>query len=247
MKLAICTTVWRRPEVTAIWYAQLDRLRTLRDIELEVVICGSEHGTSEAPAQRARCHYIECANAPLPMKHNLGVLRAKRLNPDYVLSLDSDDLIGSSLFHEYVRLAESGVDYAGLKDVYVLEGRSGELAYWPGYVGKREGEPCGTGRLYSKALLDMLRWRPWSDKQTGPRSRTGLDWGVTAKVRASGVGLHLIELAANGWLCVDVKTEDNIYPYETLAAVECQRGYSLLEEHLGPTETMRLYELQRKG
>ena len=72
--------------------------------------------------------------------------------------MGSDQIVRDSIFEDYRPHIERGERYIGVKDLYVLDMIERSVAYWPGYVGKREGTPIGPGRLMRKDLLEELNY-----------------------------------------------------------------------------------------
>ena len=182
-RLVALVPLWRRHELARIVLSRLHRQG------IPVVCVGSEGETSERLARECGADYIEADNSPLGGKFNAGLAHARRAEPDAVLVLGSDNLVTDEYLAALRRLVAAGHDYIGLRDGYVYEHEWDHLVHWPGYIGIREGEPLGSGRCFSRQLLDRLNWELWDDL-----AERGLDWTTTARMSEVGIRPHLVSM-----------------------------------------------------
>jgi hypothetical protein len=181
MKIAVITALWGRPRVSSIMLdslaVQSERLKGTLD--LEVVAVGSEGEWSAWLAESCGAIYTSCENKPLGRKWQTALARARRTDPDAVIVLGSDNLVNDELLTTYALHLGDGADYIAIMDAHQYNTTRKTLIHWPGYEGKRLGEPIGSGRCFSRSLLERMNWRLWDDHYV-----RGLDSSTTAKLQA---------------------------------------------------------------
>ena len=90
--------VWKRPEITEICFSGLDRIRQYRDnIEVLCIISEDEY------KKKCKAHYIEWTffENRLGAKKNHGLKKALEKDWDYLIELNSDDIIKNELLDIY--------------------------------------------------------------------------------------------------------------------------------------------------
>ncbi len=181
MKLAVVTALWGRPRTSAIMLDSLalQKERLADRLDLEVVAVGSEGEWSAWLAESSGAYYTSCENKPLGRKWQTALARARREHPDAVLVLGSDNIVNDALFDAYAAHLDNGYDYVALMDAHQYNVFHRTLIHWPGYEGKRRGEPIGSGRCFSRALLDRMKWQIWE-----PHYVRGLDYSTTQRLVA---------------------------------------------------------------
>ncbi len=157
IKISICTPVWKRRKMRE---AYLDHIRShvikagRKGISLTVSISGSEGEETRLEASSRGFAYTEIDNSPLGRKFNASIETAKELfDPDYFMILGSDTFFLPTIWDEYIKYIEEGVEYVGITDLIMHDWMTDESFYWQGYHGKRAGEPIGPGRLIHKNLI----------------------------------------------------------------------------------------------
>ena len=143
MKLALITTIWKRPELTKIvleYYKQFPNL--------ELICVGSEGEKSKQLAEG--WHYIEYKNFPVSEKHNQALKKAKELKVDGVILIGSDDLMSKEVFDFYQTLKPNENVVHGFKDINFFDCKSGKLYYYGGY---KNPQTIGAGRFFSKFII----------------------------------------------------------------------------------------------
>jgi len=173
MKITVIVAFWKRHQSTAI---MLDNLRNLK---IDVVAVGSEGAHSRELAEAHGAVYFECENQPLGRKWQRALTLARDLNPEAVMVLGSDNIANAALFERYSKALDNGAEYCGLYDAYQFNPCVWTLIHWPGYVGKRAGEPIGSARCFSKSLLDRIGWQLWDEGLS-----SSLDWSATQRINA---------------------------------------------------------------
>jgi hypothetical protein len=184
--ICVVMAMWQRHELAKL---ALDNLAAqgnrLKDrMQLSVVVAGSEGRVTRRLVEARGAHYVEVENRPLGRKWQAALLRARKLSPDGVLVLGSDNLVNDAMLCGRASHLELGADYIGFLDAFQYNPHHRTLIHWPGYgtpkkrgVPSREGEPIGSSRTFSARLLDKLEWKIWREDYN-----RGLDWSTTQKL-----------------------------------------------------------------
>lgn len=169
MRLGILTCLWKRHELAAV---MMDHTRFIAPAAVCVAV-GSEGDSSRTLAEAHGWLYVESPNDPRGAKWNEGLHALRALGVDAVVILGSDDFIGRGLPVLWSEWHEAGIDYGGLLDCYVYRPADYRSCRWNGYPegSPRHGETIGSGRFYSRRLLDAVDWRLWPETD----APTGLD------------------------------------------------------------------------
>jgi len=209
MKLVIITGVWQRPEVFEMFARATKKLKH-EDVEIKVVVAGSEGKKTEKAVTSHGFYYMEVPNQPLAEKMNATVEGAKQLEADYVLCVGSDDIITQELLDIYVEQMKAGVDFVGVLDWYFFDTVSKRFAYWGGYREQwRKGHTCGAGRLLSKRLLEQWGWAIWENRHS-----TILDTSMQQKLEKTKHKSYIFSLKEKGVLAFDIKSATNMTPFQ---------------------------------
>jgi hypothetical protein len=151
----------------------------------------------------AGVRWVEHANAPLGAKHNAGLVPSDRY-----MVLPSDDLISvewAALYREF------GGDYVSPDRCGVYEmstGRCKVLTNRP--TGRRT---FGAGRIFSRAVVDALGGKVWSDHR-----QSGLDTDSHARIVAAGFDgyVHRCEAVP----ITDLKSDVNLWDFDTFSGLK---------------------------
>lgn len=201
MKISIITAVWKRPQVFEMFAKGIKAL----NVDIRVIVAGSEGETSRKMVESHGFEYIEVANSPLSNKMNAASLAAK--GSDYVICMGSDDVIQPILMQQYLLWMGQGYDFIGSTDYYFYDLKTKKAAYWGGYINRgRRGETVGAGRIFSKKLMNRCDWKLWSD---------GVDKGLdsTSKLNIKG-RIKKFRLKQLGMYAIDIKSDENITKFE---------------------------------
>ena len=203
MRITIVTAIWKRPEINQIFYRSIDALRKNHRIELVV-------GRSEGETLPNYALAFDSPNHDLTGKWNGAALRSKDTTPDYVIFVGSDDILSESILEEYIKRAEKGIDYIYSTDWYFLDMPSKMGLYWAGYNKNfNRGDACGAGRMFSKRLMNLIGWRPWSNGYDHV-----LDTGMDHKLRQFDFTREGFSLKDTNSFALDLKSEQNMTPFE---------------------------------
>jgi hypothetical protein len=179
--------------------------------------------------------YVEAKNQPLGAKWNVGMARVRKLNPDGVVIVGSDDWLNANVFIHHIRALEDGMLMAGLIDIYFLYWKTMKTLHFGGYTHDRLGETLGLGRCLSREALQAVKWRPW-----WPRLNRGLDLSMTKSLRKALPGLK--ERTRNTRLsdidacAIDVKTPVGICKFHSYVGSKRKDGKKNVE--FVPTEPL---------
>lgn len=171
VKLLMLTCVWQREELTIEFYKYYQRIKNIisKDIDLDIIVVGSEGGNSRELCERFSFNYIEHDNQPLTKKWQAGVDFSSKFDFDALVIMGSDDFVEPSVFYIYEKMVKTNVLFFGFLDLYLYDYKSEKTAYWRGYGSasgglnqpNRVGETIGLGRMLSKKLLEYLDFDLW--------------------------------------------------------------------------------------
>ena len=210
-RLAIVTGVWQRPEIFKIFANQTKKLKH-KDVDIVVIVAGSEGEDSKSMVEKHGFKYIEIRNTPLAHKMNATTDLAGQYAVDYVLCVGSDDIISQELFDIYVEQMNKGIDYVAVLDWYFYDTQTDKFAYWGGYTDKREGHTCGAGRLLSNRLMRLFGWQPWNIEHSHI-----LDDSMQKKLIDIPHTSYIFKLKDKGVYGIDIKSSTNMTPFELWA------------------------------
>ncbi len=184
--LIVIMALWKRAYVARFVLHHLNnqRRRLAEHLSLEVLVVGSEGAVSEQLATAHGAYYIEHANHPLGAKWNAVLAAAREHDPDAVMVLGSDNMVNDALLRTWADEIRDGIDYIGLLDNHMYRPSSDTLLYWAGYPDTaanicRVGEPIGSARCFSRALLDRVGWALWDGSLS-----SSLDYSATCRIGA---------------------------------------------------------------
>lgn len=208
-RLAIVTGVWKRPEIFEM-FANATKKLNHPQLEIIVIVAGSEGEQSKSMVEKHGFIYIEVDNEPLASKMNSTIVVAGQLNADYVLCVGSDDVITQNLLDIYADCISRGIDYVGVLDWYFYDTVSGNMAYWGGYRdARRIGHTCGAGRLISSNLLSKWNFKPWLIKDSHV-----LDNSMQTKLKQTPHTFESFSLKERGVYAFDLKSNVNMTKFE---------------------------------
>lgn len=207
VKIGVLTCIWKRHELAL---EMLRHTAYAAGDDVELVVVGSEGEASEQVAMAAPpWYYLETPNDPRGSKWNAGLVTLGALGVDVVVILGSDDFASEGYFDLVRKMASTpGIEYGGLLDCYVWRGADGAACHWPGYGADsgRQGETIGSGRWFSRRILDALDWTLWPEDGR----KTGLDRAAMERVASLGlVGVNAAVPMHGTAALIDVKSSQN--------------------------------------
>lgn len=230
MHITFITAVWQRPEICKLFNYRFKELK--KDFDVSLVVAGSEkHSKNYIPSQDI---YVQVPNKPLIDKWNAATKAASTLNPDYLMLLGSDDLIGNSLIYKYHEPMSKGIDYIYLLDFYFYDVVSKKALYWGGYNADRNrGHALGAGRCFSKSLMNKVGWAPWAENYNYDHL---LDQALDQKLQ--GIDYTKQGFKIGNAFGIDIKSPVNMTPFAPWAGsiTEPRDAKELLSSHLSEEE-----------
>jgi hypothetical protein len=221
IKLAIVTSIWKRPEVVELFVKGVDNLRlNCSEFDIQVIVSGSIQDDENITAKgyefddllnesKEFFKYIEIPNEPLAAKVNATTYACRNLNVHYVLCMGSDDIISPELLNEYAKHMRKGIDFIGVTDCYFYDTVSKKALYWGGYRETyRKGHTCGAFRALSARLLAQWDWMPWENKDSN-----GLDRSMQDKLKITPHTFYSFSMKERGLFGVDIKSSTNMTPF----------------------------------
>lgn len=236
MNIVIHIPVWKRPEILEICKAGLNRIcEELPSHEIRCVFIDSPEDETRnrldvSTAEWPFLHY-EALNSPLSNKLNYGMYKIKGLNPDAVIFLGSDNILSTSYLKECIGLLKQGFDFIGSQDLHILDSRTKELIYFPGYSGQRAGLTLGAGRCFYKRLLDAVGWMPWPNGL-----EKYMDNGMSEKLAGIKYKKAIIQGRKRQTWVLDIKSDTNISPMPTAGRGYIARDWEKWKRNLSDKE-----------
>ena len=162
-----------------------------------IVVVGSERGDIEA-ANEAGAYYVDYPNEMLSWKIQAGIDYARGFFPDALMLCGSDDFFSRNWIEALApKTGEFDMVGHGICHLLLLDGGVPEVWRLNVYAGtSRSREPIGTGRLFSRRILDKLDWKLYPEGK--PR---GCDAICHAQVLKAGGSIHRYEGKEVNLLC----------------------------------------------
>ena len=145
-KIIILIPIWKRPAITEICFAGLNRLRSHRS-NVDVLAVISEDSYIDR-CKKGNIPYTFFENQPLGAKKNFGLKQALKLDWDYLMELNSDDVIKNELLDIYDALDD---DYLALRNFCFLDSKTMEARQ----VATKTA--YGIGRRYSRRAVEACK------------------------------------------------------------------------------------------
>lgn len=207
MKIAIITAVHQRLLITELFYQRL--FKTINSgipFDFEVFVAGDDL-SHKALCNEFEYNWVDIDNTYLGLKFNKALEAARTCNPDYVMTLGSDDLILPELFTYYEEYMNKSTEFFGIDTMHFYNGSTNEMKL---FIKEYESPlTLGAGRMYSKDLLDKFNWYIWPYKVN-----RGLDRQASWRIRSSWIKETVVDIP-QPFIC-DVKTDVNINKFKNI-------------------------------
>lgn len=199
MKVLVYTPVYLRASVTRIYVAGLQRLKNRRNID---VLCVVSPGDDENKKilKEAKIKTVEAPNSPLGRKKNIGLAHAKKIAGwDYLLELNSDDVIKDELLEIYDPYMNNGEKFIGIQNFIFYDLISQKA--------KELNRPTmyGIGRAYRRDIIPDIMWPNDKDR--------GMDNYSECVLKSKGIEPKRI--TTDKPLAIDFKSDFNLWGYES--------------------------------
>ena len=204
-KILIYLAVWRRPKITELCFAGIERLRRSFNIEALAVI--SEESMIPL-CEKYGVMWVMHSNDWLGKKKNYGLQKAKEIDFDYLMEIGSDDLVLNELIEDYIENYVGKYDFFGVSDclwVDTLFGSARRIQSTATY---------GAGRMISRKALEEVGWKMWTDC-----INRGMDNNSIFNFQRKKIKYQRVNPI--GFPCViDVKSDENIWKFDYFRGVE---------------------------
>lgn len=227
IKIAIVTSIWKRPEIVQLFMKGIHNLIEKCDqFEISLIMSGSlqdddsleadvmalafkTYLRSEAVLDQNKFKFIEIPNEPLAAKVNATTYACRNLGVHYVMCMGSDDILSPELLNAYIPFMRRGIDFIGVTDGYFYDTVSGKSLYWGGYREQwRKGHTLGAFRALSARLLECWNWMPWENKDSH-----GLDKSMQDKLKITPHTIETFSMKSKGFFGLDIKSSTNMTPF----------------------------------
>lgn len=202
MKIRVLIPLWKRPEVTKFCFDELEKLIAQSEHEIEVSCVLSEPEYIPICQERGFNWTFEL-NQPVGKKINTGIKSTLKYKYDYLMIMNSDDVIKVDLIDKYYKpFFESlnpffGIDKVTYVNFYTNEAREFKYEY----------SVLGIGKCIHKNVVTSMNGELYrSDRNNG------LDDSMMDNLIRTGVFPTFVKY--EGQLAMDFKSDVNIWPWE---------------------------------
>lgn len=203
-RLLIYTALWKRPHISEICFAGLNRLRKHPDYDIKVLAVISEEEMIPL-CEKYDVQWVMHENQPLGKKKNFGLKAAKEIDFDFLMEIGSDDLITNELLTSYKEYLK--YDFFGIRDAAYINSVDGECRR---LISK---STYGAGRMIKRSVLERVGWELWADNK-----EKGLDNNSVHRLAAEGIFYRQVPaMPAPG--VIDIKSDVNIWGFNYFLGV----------------------------
>jgi len=142
-RILIIIPTWKRPEITEICFQGLSRIRKHRD-KVDVLVCGD----NESLCKKYGITYTFFENQPLGAKKNHLLKEALKHDWDYLMELNSDNVIKNDLLDIYDELQD---DYIALRNFCFMDSLTFEVRQIESKT------KFGIARRYSRKAIEACK------------------------------------------------------------------------------------------
>jgi len=127
---------------------------------VEILIVGDSK-LERTVAEKTNCFYIEHSNKPLGEKWQAGIDHARTLNPDAVMICGSDSWLTHRWVETSIPYLIDGCDLVGINMFHAcrIYPKKKVRIIRRAYQNNRVNIPMGSGRIFSKDILNKLDWK----------------------------------------------------------------------------------------
>lgn len=208
--IVFLTCTYERMEITNIFKKNIVSLQKKfgDDFNFINIVVDSDETNKEVFKNDNSFIYLQYGNSPLSHKWNYGSQFLKNIAFDNLIIIGSDDIIDDKLFDIYKSKIQKGVDFIGVKDLYMYDMISNRMFYWEGYdkESKRHGESIGMARCLSKKIVESLNYNLW-----GLELDKGLDRSMSERIDkyCGEYSKYIFNIKDNG-ISFDIKSKKNV-------------------------------------
>ena len=216
MQVGILTAIHGRAELSAamIRYARLQALRLGyrgHPTRLYAVLTPEDAPAIGHVLDLWGADWCPVENNPVSLKWQAGVnmVRAGYQDLEALVILNSDGFASLDYLTYAIDQVGQGSAGGGPDRIVMVNAETGEAGLWrgPWYAPGSVEVPAGSGRIFSRALLDSVDWRLWPE----PRDN-GLDTLCSMHLANNRQRLDLFDMTDRGAV-LDIKTAENLHPW----------------------------------
>ena len=202
-----------RPKITEVYCLGILRLKDAFGVDCTTCISPEDKTENKEILSDYKIDFVSCENKLGPKKNFLlNAIMGSHF--DYLMELNSDDIVKNELITMYEPFFHGEVDFFGIdKFTYVNSSDLSCKAYHGGTL-------HGIGRCYSKTALQyVLSTGPiWPDK---PR---GMDLASEDRFLQCGIESVTVEVPVN--LAYDIKSDVNIWKWEDVEGKNAKMDFT---------------------
>lgn len=158
LRILFFIPVWQRLQITEVCYKGLKRIieHVGERAQCDVLIVQSEDEHEEL-AKRYGFKSTHVNNHPLGDKFNKGMIAALKLKWDYVVQLNSDDLLSNDLIDLFIGLMNEGHKFASIEKLYIYDTKTHEAQEFHYTL-----NGCGI-RMISREAIELAGWQQYCE------------------------------------------------------------------------------------
>ena len=142
-----------RREITTL---NINLLKQQKEVPKIVIVCSLQEELEYY--KQFQVTVIIAPNRPLGRKWHMGVNTAKMMGANPLIILGSDDLLEKDYIYNALMKFKEGYEFVGTTAWYSFDVKRDKL-YESKYINRNENYPIGSGKVYSKGILDKIRWK----------------------------------------------------------------------------------------
>lgn len=208
MRIRILIPLWKRPEVTRFCFENVKRLQAESEHEIEVSCVLSEPEFIEMCTEFG-FNWTFALNLPLGDKINTGIKSTLKYKYDYLMVMNSDDVIEAELIDRYYKPFFERLDpYFGVDKVTYVNWHTKEAVEF-----QYDFSVLGIGKCIRKDIVEL------AFRKLGEVYRKDLNKCLddTMMDNLIKIGAYPKFVKYEGMLAMDFKSEVNIWPWERFA------------------------------
>lgn len=230
-RVVICTPVYRRLALLDLFMEYMCNfyMPALEWAGYEVIFAVAGQ-SEESPIVRK---YLRKGLLFFELENNLGLKKnfllrvAKDIQADYLTYIDSDDFIHPKLTEDMIKVADANSYWSAIEPFCFFDAKTKKYGLFEGYPKPKElhGWGMGSGRVFTTKLLKVLGSDPFAHKNKS------LDWYIREQLSKVDVPIEdrLVRLDEVSYLPLGLKTEENIWAYDSYPLKELDSKDSLVD------------------
>lgn len=148
----------QRKEITT---KNIKLLKEQTDVPKVIIVCSLQEELEYY--KQFQVTVILSENKPLGKKWQSGVNVANKLGANPLIILGSDDILSSGFIKMVLNKLKQGFEFVGCTAWFSLDVKANKI-YSSRYINRNEDYPIGSGKVYTKSLLDRIGWKVFDQK-----------------------------------------------------------------------------------